>query len=75
MVLNASHPRPACIQPLLAGDKRATSEDCLHLNIWTPHPNCTERNLPECGSRTVLFFLHGDNFQEGGNNDPLLDGR
>ncbi|KAH7953429.1 hypothetical protein HPB49_008111 [Dermacentor silvarum] len=74
-VLNASYPRPACIQPLPLGVTRAVSEDCLHLNIWTPYPNCTERNLPVCARRTVLFFVHGDNFQEGGNNDRLLDAR
>ncbi|KAH7969233.1 hypothetical protein HPB52_016145 [Rhipicephalus sanguineus] len=74
-VINATNPRPACIQPLQPGVQRAVSEDCLHLNIWTPYPNCSERNLPACGHRTVLFFLHGDNFQEGGNNDRLLDAR
>ncbi|KAH9381134.1 hypothetical protein HPB48_020791 [Haemaphysalis longicornis] len=74
-VVNASQAGPACIQPQTPGNPRRVSEDCLHLNIWTPHPNCTERNLPACASRTVLFFLHGDNFQEGGNNDPLLDAR
>ncbi|XP_075543948.1 acetylcholinesterase-1-like [Dermacentor variabilis] len=74
-VFNASYPRPACIQSMPLDVERAVSEDCLHLNIWTPYPNCTERNLPVCAHRTVLFFVHGDNFQEGGNNDRLLDGR
>lgn len=38
-----------------------TSEDCLHLNVWTPTVHCSEATTA-CGKRTVLFILHGDFF-------------
>ncbi|KAH9380028.1 hypothetical protein HPB48_006154 [Haemaphysalis longicornis] len=41
-----------------------TSEDCLHLNVWTP---CTEETRPGC-RKTVLVFFHGQEFQWGDNN-------
>ncbi|KAL1437992.1 hypothetical protein MTO96_048449 [Rhipicephalus appendiculatus] len=43
------------------------SEDCLHLNIWSPALNCSTE-LDPCEARTVLFFLYGAAFQNGGNN-------
>ncbi|KAH9382947.1 hypothetical protein HPB48_023582 [Haemaphysalis longicornis] len=54
------------------------SEDCLHLNIWTPSFNCPDDSTdsPErCGTHTVLFFLYGAAFQNGGNSFELYDGR
>ncbi|KAL3196131.1 hypothetical protein MRX96_045325 [Rhipicephalus microplus] len=41
-----------------------TTEDCLHLNVWTP---CTERTAPGC-RKTVLVFFHAIEFQNGDNN-------
>ncbi|XP_077499260.1 acetylcholinesterase-like isoform X2 [Amblyomma americanum] len=52
------------------------SEDCLHLNIWAPPWNCTPDTQPgTCEQRTVLFFLYGASFQNGGNSFELYDGR
>ncbi|HVC01891.1 MAG TPA: carboxylesterase family protein [Steroidobacteraceae bacterium] len=43
------------------------SEDCLHLNIWTPGTDRTAR-------RAVLFSVHGGGFAIGSGNNPLYDG-
>ncbi|XP_054931108.1 acetylcholinesterase-like [Dermacentor andersoni] len=45
------------------------TEDCLHLNIWAPPSSCgTSEEQEACELRTVLFFLYGAAFQNGGNN-------
>ncbi|EEC10087.1 acetylcholinesterase/butyrylcholinesterase, putative [Ixodes scapularis] len=43
------------------------SEDCLHMNIWTPSDSSQQR--------TVLVFLHGGYFETGGNDRPFNDGQ
>jgi para-nitrobenzyl esterase len=43
------------------------SEDCLHLNIWTPGTRCEEK-------RAVLFSIHGGGFAIGSANSPIYDG-
>src|SRR5258708_31073968 len=43
------------------------SEDCLHLNIWTPGTRCAEK-------RAVLFSIHGGGFAIGSGNSPMYDG-
>ncbi|XP_065307014.1 acetylcholinesterase-like [Dermacentor albipictus] len=52
------------------------SEDCLHLNIWSPALNCSPgHETGSCEAKTVLFFLYGAAFQNGGNSYELYDGR
>jgi para-nitrobenzyl esterase len=43
------------------------SEDCLHLNIWTPGTGPDEK-------RAVLFSIHGGGFAIGSGNNPMYDG-
>ncbi len=43
------------------------SEDCLHLNIWTPGTGRDEK-------RAVLFSIHGGGFAIGSGNGPMYDG-
>jgi para-nitrobenzyl esterase len=43
------------------------SEDCLHLNIWTPGTN-------RDGKRAVIFCIHGGGFAICSGNHPLYDG-
>ena len=43
------------------------SEDCLHLNIWTPGTGTGEK-------RAVLFSIHGGGFALSSGNNPLYDG-
>lgn len=45
------------------------SEDCLHLNIWTPADTAGP------GLRTVLFYIHGGYFEQGSNDRPSMDGQ
>ncbi|XP_065281209.1 cholinesterase-like isoform X2 [Dermacentor albipictus] len=70
---DATSPAPACAQSNIKQDEMniSTSEDCLHLNIWTP--SCDGRICP--GNLTIVFFIHGGFFQAGSNNDPYHDGR
>jgi para-nitrobenzyl esterase len=43
------------------------SEECLHLNIWTPGTGRDEK-------RAVLFSIHGGGFAIGSGNSPMYDG-
>ncbi|KAH6923684.1 hypothetical protein HPB50_005146 [Hyalomma asiaticum] len=73
--VDARIPKPwVCQKPYEARGRvirsnEGTSEDCLHLNVWTP---CTESTMPSC-RKTVLVFLHAIEFQNGDNN--YYDGR
>jgi para-nitrobenzyl esterase len=44
-----------------------TSEDCLMLNVWTPHARAG-------GKRPVMVFLHGGGFFLGSGSDPYYEG-
>ena len=60
-------PRPEIFR--LPPDEGAESEDCLHLNIWTPLA------LPAKTSRKpVLVYFHGGAFNGGTVNCALYDG-
>jgi para-nitrobenzyl esterase len=67
---------PSCMQNIVTERKPwthefmahgAISEDCLHLNIWTPRPDAAA-NLP------VYVFLHGGGFGEGSGSVAVYDG-
>ncbi|MDB5669651.1 MAG: carboxylesterase/lipase family protein [Alphaproteobacteria bacterium] len=47
---------------------KATSEDCLFLNIWTPEAR-------PGGRRPVMLYIHGGAYSTGSVVDPLNDGR
>ncbi|KAH9382553.1 hypothetical protein HPB48_008932 [Haemaphysalis longicornis] len=72
---DARAPKPGCAQGAFKIDGKVvrqnndTTEDCLHLNVWTP---CTRDSDPDC-SLTVLVFFDSRGFQSGDNN--LYDGR
>jgi len=44
-----------------------TSEDCLHLNVWTPA-------LADGGGRPVMVYIHGGAHSHGSGSDPTYDG-
>ena len=45
----------------------ATSEDCLHLNLWTP-------GLRDGARRPVMVYIHGGAYSTGSGSSPLYDG-
>jgi para-nitrobenzyl esterase len=67
---------PNCIQVMRDGlgpwtkeyqAQGTTSEDCLHLNIWTAARSAKEK-------RPVLVYFHGGAFTDGSGNVPVYDG-
>ncbi|MBM4062095.1 MAG: carboxylesterase family protein [Planctomycetes bacterium] len=63
---------PACPQPLRLGEGqqfRRQSEDCLHLNVWTPAERAADAKLP------VMLPIHGGGNVTGGTASPIYDGR
>jgi para-nitrobenzyl esterase len=50
-------------QPGMRG--RTMSEDCLHLNVWTPAMR---------GKRPVMVWFHPGGFSSGTSNEPAADG-
>lgn len=53
----------------LPPDEGAISEDCLHLNVWTPEPKPKGHER-----RPVLFYIHGGAYNSGTVNSALYDG-
>jgi len=51
----------------LPPDEGEQSEDCLHLNVWTP-------GLRDGKKRPVMFYIHGGAFANGTANAALYDG-
>ena len=51
----------------LPADEGPQSEDCLHLNVWTP-------GLRDKKKRPVMFYIHGGAFANGTANAQLYDG-
>ena len=51
----------------LPPDEGVQSEDCLHLNVWTP-------GLRDGKKRPVMFYIHGGAFANGTANAELYDG-
>jgi len=43
------------------------SEDCLHLNVWTP-------GLRDRKRRPVLVYIHGGAYSSSSSNGPIYDG-
>jgi para-nitrobenzyl esterase len=51
----------------LPPDKGEQSEDCLHVNVWTP-------GLLDGKKRPVLFYIHGGAYNNGTVNCDLYEG-
>lgn len=46
------------------------SEDCLYLNVWTPHLNNSQQ-----GALPVMVWIYGGSFTSGTSSLDLYDGR
>ena len=53
----------------LPPDEGQASEDCLHVNVWTPSPHTRGHER-----RPVLFYIHGGAYNGGTVNSALYDG-
>lgn len=62
---------PACPQVIdddpTENSEAVMSEDCLHLNIWTPRPDAARR--------PVMVWIHGGGFTAGATRNTWYDGR
>lgn len=54
------------VSPQAGNRTMQQSEDCLFLNVWTPHPDGKRR--------PVMVYIHGGAYSNGTGNDPLTDG-
>jgi para-nitrobenzyl esterase len=73
----ADHVGNSCMQVRLQGPgaripgapatSDVLSEDCLYLNVWTPH-NSAVSGLP------VLVYIHGGSFEHGSGGQPEFNG-
>lgn len=50
------------------------SEDCLFLNIWTPHLPRPSNKSGKAGLKPVMFWIHGGAFMSGTGSDTTFDG-
>jgi carboxylesterase type B len=70
--VSAISPGADCVQPI--GEvKNGSSEDCLFMNIWTPHlPRMAGVKKEEL--RPVMLYLYGGGFTSGSGKNPNTDG-
>jgi para-nitrobenzyl esterase len=59
---------PAGARPRVSPEGGIESEDCLHLNVFTP-------GLGDHRKRPVLVYFHGGAYNNGSVNSPLYDGK
>jgi para-nitrobenzyl esterase len=59
---------PAGTVPRVAPEAGIESEDCLHLNVYTPA-------LRDHRKRPALVYFHGGAYNNGSVNSPLYDGK
>lgn len=59
---------PAGAAPRAVPEAGVQSEDCLHLNVFTPA-------LRDHRKRPVLVYFHGGAYNNGSVNSPLYDGK
>ncbi|MGO8935282.1 MAG: carboxylesterase/lipase family protein [Terracidiphilus sp.] len=66
--LGSAGSTPAGAPPRIAPESGAQSEDCLHINVFTPA-------LRDHRKRPVLVYFHGGAYNNGSVNSQLYDGK
>ena len=66
--LGSAGSTPAGAPPRIAPESGVQSEDCLHLNVFTPA-------LRDHRKRPVLVYFHGGAYNNGSVNSGLYDGK
>ena len=66
--LGSAGMKPASGAPPIAPEVGVQSEDCLHLNVFTP-------GLRDHRKRPVLVYFHGGAYNNGSVNSALYDGK
>jgi len=64
---------PYCAQPVsdaLGFQLGAISEDCLVLNVWTPHKKLSSQSAEKL---PVMVWIHGGGYSNGSGNVPRLN--
>lgn len=59
---------PGALEIILGADTTNISEDCLHLNVFTPAAPSSQPQLP------VVVWIHGGAYNNGSNSVPLYHG-
>lgn len=69
LVSERNRPAPRAGAPAFRPQPEAgvESEDCLHLNVWSP-------GLRDHKKRPVIVYIHGGAYNNGSVNAPLYDG-
>ncbi|XP_077562640.1 acetylcholinesterase-1-like [Haemaphysalis longicornis] len=62
--------RESYVSQAMRIDNTNTTEDCLHLNVWTPI-----QKHPQDPKKTVMVYFYGGSFAHGGNSYFFYDGR
>jgi para-nitrobenzyl esterase len=58
----------------LPPDEGVESEDCLHLNVWTPELREDSKSKDAKRKRPVMVYIHGGAYSNGTVNAELYDG-
>ncbi|GFS20519.1 carboxylic ester hydrolase [Elysia marginata] len=51
------------------------SEDCLYLNVWTPHQSSPPTTRKQAANKAVMVWIYGGSFMSGSSTLDVYDGK